>query len=430
MRELLRRVSHNAGVLLSGNLVAAAIGAATIAINARALGPDNFAILAIVQAFVLVCDRFFGFDTWQPFISVASKNGSDVKSDKLSSAFKYSVSYDFVASICGGVFGLSILYFSSEILHLRPEIIPYAAIFVATLFVRISGAPIGILRLEGKFKWQAQLQIIEAISRFVLSIYLSFSNQAIEIYFVCFAILALMRQIAQWVMAVIAWKSSEILPQSINMSVSDVESKNAFANYSFSTWIHSSSNVIRQNADVFVLSAFGFGSSAGYYVIAQRASGLLAKAADAARYSVFPEISVLVGDGKSSSIYTILKKVIPFSIAILIIPPLVTLLISEPMIQLVLGEEYLNVATPLLLLVIAQSIYLAGFAIGPLVQMLVSPSAILKMTIPAFFASMAIMFYMIPLHGINGAGISQIAFNVTWFSIGIILIYGQSMRRE
>ena len=422
MRKFIYKVTQNAGLLFSGNLSAAAIGAAAIAINARALGPKEFAILALLQTFILVCDRFFSFDTWQPFVASISSDKKQLTVGVFTSAIRSSLKFDLISSIIGGLFGLFVVAYFSELLQLTKELVPFALVYVSTLFLRISGAPIGILRFEGKFKWQALLQVYESLLRLAISIHLSVQQANLSSYLIFFACIAVLRQISQWVIAVTAWRRSEILPCTLNWQDASASVSSEFKKFSISTWVHSSSNVIRQNADIFVLSAFGFGGAVGYYAIAQRASGLLARAADAARYSIFPEITKLSGKYSEEQAKLILIKSIPYISIVLIMPFLVALIFSKQLILLILGAEYLPVREPLLLLVVAQSIYLAGFAIGPLVQTIVSPTAILGMTIPAFSISMIVMLCIIPFFGLNGAGISQIIFNAIWFSIGIVLI--------
>jgi O-antigen/teichoic acid export membrane protein len=428
MRSLFNRVAKNAGTLMSGNLAAAAIGAVTLATNARALGPETFGVLALVQALILVSERFFGFETWQPFTRALSGEGIRENPAGFSSAIALTVKYDLAGSLAGGLFGVGVVFLFSGLLRLDASSIPFALVYVSTLFVRFPGVPIGLLRYERRFAWQAKLQVFEALIKLGISLVLIRIDAPLGLYFLCFAAVALAHQFALWFLAGFAWKKSDRLPHSFAWGQHGPGENSSFARYSLATWVHSSSNVVRQNADVFALSLFGFGEAVGLYVIAQRAAALLSKAADAARMSIFPEISVLVGAGQGATAKAILKRSAPYAVAILIVPPTMAWLFGEQLLLLGFGKDFAPAAAPMLLLVIAQSIYLAGFSIGPLVQLLVSPTAVLRMTIPAFLISMAAMLLLVPELGLLGAGFSQVLFNVIWFLTGLWLILRAPVR--
>lgn len=59
--DLFRRLLQNAGWLLSGTVIATALGLGSTVIKARVLGPELFGVLAVIMAYVAIVERVATF---------------------------------------------------------------------------------------------------------------------------------------------------------------------------------------------------------------------------------------------------------------------------------------------------------------------------------------------------------------------------------
>lgn len=419
---LFKRVLSNAAVLFGGNMAASVIGAGALAINARALGPSDFGILAVVQSVVLICERVAGFDTWQPFVRSLRAVDGVVSNGGFTWAIRRTLAYDAGSALLATVSALIVVMLFGAMLGVEDTVMPFAAAYVATLAIRFPGLPTGMLRHERRFAWQAKAQVAESLLRLLVAVLLYKVEADLPAYFVAMLLVSVVHQSILWVLAILAWRRSEKLPKVLTKPTQVPGMAGEFSKFSIGNWVHSTANVFRQNADVILLGALGFAASVGQYAVAQRISGLIARAADAARLSAFPEINDrLAGSGKVSLASTTRKMLLP-GLLVLTLPTGFVWLFGKQAIVLVLGDAYAPAHAPLLILTFAQSIYLAGFAVGPLVQLLVSPVALLKLTLPALLVSLLTAVLLIPEHGLLGAGASQVVFNVIWFGGGILLV--------
>lgn len=420
---MLRRIFSNAAVLFGGNMTASIIGAGALAINARALGPVDFGVLAVVQSVVLICERVSGFDTWQPFVRSMRAVEGRVSEGGFSWAARRTFAFDAGSAVLATIVALTAVLAFGALIGVSQDVVPFAAAYAATLIVRFPGLPTGLLRFERKFAWQAKLQVAESLLRLGVAALLFHQDASLPMYLLAMTCIAVIHQAGLWSLAFHAWQRSDRLPRNLARAAPVHGMAEEFAKYSVGNWVHSTSNVLRQNADVILLGAFGFGASVGQYAVAQRISGLIARAADAARLSAFPEINDRLAGVRSVSMAATIRRMLLPAALVLVLPTAAVWLLGREVVVLVLGDAYAPAHVPLVMLTFAQSIYLAGFAVGPLVQLLVSPIALLRLTLPALIASLLAAVVLIPDYGILGAGASQIIFNVIWFGGGVLLIY-------
>lgn len=105
------RLLKNAGKLLSGEVAASGISLITMAFAARALGPEQFGILALIQAYVVIVDKTINFQSWQALI----KYGSDALTDRDDNSLKGLIKFGFFLDISTSILGAIVAVLGAKI---------------------------------------------------------------------------------------------------------------------------------------------------------------------------------------------------------------------------------------------------------------------------------------------------------------------------
>jgi O-antigen/teichoic acid export membrane protein len=88
-------------------------------------------------------------------------------------------------------------------------------------------------------------------------------------------------------------------------------------------------------------------------------------------------------------------------------------------VQLIGGKQFSEAAAPLLWLALAYGLSAAGFYLRATIVTLIGPLFYLSISILGTFAFVPALYFGIHAFGMAGAGLSQVAFAVVWFSLSV-----------
>ncbi|ASY60067.1 lipopolysaccharide biosynthesis protein [Sinorhizobium sp. CCBAU 05631] len=148
--------------LLTGNALTSLLGLVGFALTARALGPSEYGVLALCFTYTAAIERLVNFQSWQPLI----KFGAESKSaETLASLFKFGLLLDVSAAATGCVIAVALVWAFGPWLGISSEMSGLVTLFCAILPFRISGMPLAVLRLFGKFRTIAYGQVASSVFR-------------------------------------------------------------------------------------------------------------------------------------------------------------------------------------------------------------------------------------------------------------------------
>ncbi|WOS64932.1 lipopolysaccharide biosynthesis protein [Sinorhizobium fredii] len=148
--------------LLTGNALTSLLGLVGFALTARALGPSEYGVLALCFTYTSAIERLVNFQSWQPLIKFGAQSKS---TETLASLFKFGLLLDVCAAATGCVIAVALVWAFGPLLGISPEMSGLVTLFCAILPFQISGMPIAVLRLFGKFRSIAYGQVASSIVR-------------------------------------------------------------------------------------------------------------------------------------------------------------------------------------------------------------------------------------------------------------------------
>ena len=158
LKGRLGNISH----LLTGNALTSLLGLVGFALTARALGPSEYGILALCFTYTSAVERLVNFQSWQPLIKFGAQSKS---TETLASLLKFGLMLDVCAAATGWVIAVALVWAFGPSLGISSEMSGLVILFCAILPFQVSGMPMAVLRLFGKFRTIAYGQVAAGIFR-------------------------------------------------------------------------------------------------------------------------------------------------------------------------------------------------------------------------------------------------------------------------
>lgn len=420
-KDTFSRVRRNVKILLGGNGITVLLGFATLSFNARALGPELLGILALLQAFIGTTSKFFSFDTWQPVLKFGAEARSSNDDSLLRDVLVLGFLYDLAGAVAATLVGFSIVFIGLPSFGIDQQNQVFATIFAATLLFNVTSSVLGLLRLFGKFGLITGIQVTASATGLFAAIALWFFNAPFINYVIAYAMLSAAQSCAFLVGGAALWRRLHI-PTPFAARLRNRTLRQAFLQFSWSTSAMSSINVLRQNADAFVIAALLGPAATGLYKVAIQIASLITRFGDPLQQALFPEIAKLVAKREYGRLRRILVEAFFAGITLLTVFVAFTSIFAEMAVEIVGGVNFSAAAAPLLWLALAYGLSVAGFYIRPTVVTLIGPLYHLKTYLAAIVAFMPALYFSINAFGIAGAGLAQVMFTFVWFMLNSVAL--------
>ena len=150
---------------MSGNVITAGIDLVSLALTARALGPELFGVLVLVQTYARFVDQFVNFQSWQAIIKYGADSLTDKRTGDFRSLVKLGTSLDLGGSLLGTTVAIAMVYWVGRWFEWEDETVRMAAMYSLTILLSLSPTPTAVLRLFDRFNLLAWQRVISAAIR-------------------------------------------------------------------------------------------------------------------------------------------------------------------------------------------------------------------------------------------------------------------------
>jgi O-antigen/teichoic acid export membrane protein len=393
------------------NISAAAIGLASLTFTARALSPDDFGLLMLVQVYILVISQLISFRTWQPLI----KYGSDALANGNKGEFSAALRTAFIVDITTAVVGFFIAWGGSfpigYLLSWEQATYELVAVYCFVILFNVSGHGTAILRIFDRFDLVATHQFTFQLIRFIAIV-------------ICwqqgFGLLAFVN----------AWVLSEVLSYLLLIVLGWIELRKrniglfdqgkfnnfkSFLEFLVSNNLDSSIRMISRQLDVLLVGLFLGQAQAGIYRLAIQLSGFATRFTDPLYNILLPEFSKLVSAQNYSALSSLMKRVTFLAAALFVLGYLLISLFGEPVIGLLFGESYRGVFNVLLIYLLAIGLATVFITIVPFLHAHGMARTCLK---AQTYSTVLYCLALVPLvyfGGLYGAAIAYVLYHIFWF---------------
>jgi O-antigen/teichoic acid export membrane protein len=288
--DLFRRLLQNAGWLLSGTVIATALGLGGTVIKARALGLQLFGVLAVVTAYVAVVERLATFQPWLALIKYGAEALEKKRPDEFMGLVKMSVALDLLGAISGmalailGAFALAGRWgWDSQISHM-------AAVLGVGILLNLSGTPTGILRLLDRFRMFAVQKVLTACLGLGGAVVVYIAGYGIWGFLIVTLVSGIIGNLFLLGAGVVALRQRGLWWH----WRAPVTVWKPFLRFSGWTYATSTLDIPIRQLDILIVSALTSFEVTGIYKMIKQICGLLTEMADPLYQAVYPQFAAMV----------------------------------------------------------------------------------------------------------------------------------------
>ena len=427
--ELINRLVRNAGYLLSGNLVAAALGLVALALIARALGPEQLGLLALIEAYTRVVDRLVRLEPWQALIKYGADALEGDRRDDFRSLLKFGVLIDAGGAACSALLAVAFVAVAGPWLGWGEQTVHMAAVYSVSLLFQLAATPTAVLRLFDRFAVFAGLEVATAAARVVLFAIAFLAGAGLWTFLLLAVALHLARHLT---LALIAWRvlRRQDYGRFLGARVAGIGSR-CPGIWSF-IWSLKASVLIRRSTgdvDTLLIGAFLDTGAVGLYHVAKRFGDATLKVGVPIQQVLYPDIARLWARREIRRLRATVVQIDLITGALAAGVLAIVALNIDLVLGLTVGPDYADAGILVILQLLATTTALFGTALRPALLSMGLQVLLLKIVIVATFGFYATLMVALPMLGVVGASIAHIVLNTLWL-LAACLVFARRIRQE
>ena len=420
----------NIGHLLTGNFLGAGVAIIAMAFAARAIGPAEFGVLALAMALVQAIERILSFQTWQPLI----RYGSGLLEDERQGDFKKLIKTTFILDVCTAVSGwliaITIIIAGRDFFNWSDRSAQSALIYACVLLTNINGTPIGVLRLAGRFREVAYLQLISMSVRLVFSIIGFILGWGLIPFTIIWAGTAMLNALLLLGLGINMLRKDALLDfyKASLKGISDTFE--GFWKFTIGANLYLIARSAPQQLDTLLVGALTSAESAGFYHIAKRFGKLAEQAGQQVQTVIYPDIAKLWSRGLLDQVKKVFLRTEIAMIALCTIGVGLTILIAPLGVRLLVGEAYASANMLVILQICAVSLLLIGTTARSGLLAAGRTNTLLGLSSTSTILFFATAVFLVPNIGPMGANIAHIIHQGFFLISVTFLFYGTIRKME
>lgn len=419
-----KKVLQNAGVLLSGNMLANVFGLLSVSIFSRSVGVAMFGYYVLILTYIEVVDKIFNFQTWQAFIKFATDFRYKNESYHIMMLLKYSFIVDFISLIVATFVALSLSFFAKDFFGIPVEYYPLLFLMCFTILFKTSEISTGIFRLYDRFKLQAKISVYGSAIKLLLFGLIAITSPSFERFIYAIVLVQFITMIMKFHFSRLVLKENNILIKQIVKEKINMTLFKELKIFSFIIYnnFDVSVRMVSRQLDNVILGAIHGAEAVGVYKIAKEVANLISKLTDPIYQAIYPEFAALLAAGQNLEAKQLATKISLYAGGAGLIFYGLFVFFGKWVIGLAFGVEFIDSFEVTLVYFLA--IYIAVISV-PLVPMLFSYGLAKEAFYNQLLATIAYILIIYPLTLLFetiGASIAYIVFYIVWLLLTIKLI--------
>lgn len=408
----LRSVAH----LLTGTTATIGISLLSVGLTARALGPADYGLLAIIITLAQASERLISFQSWQPIVRYGAT--LDLQSDR--SAFRTLIKFGIALDLAGSITAwavASILAIAAHFLFaVSVEHLLLALIFLLSLLFNLNGVSTAVFRLTDRFATIARLQVLNALIRLACIVLAYAASGNLMTFVLIWAGTQALSSLLGFAVAMHALRSLGITKVG-DAALRGIESRFPGiwrfawgANASLSLW------ATAQQVDTLLVGWLADPASAGMFYIAKRVSRVVQQVGSHVEAVVFPDLGRLAAN-RNWPRFT--RTILQTETLLAVFGGACCLfiwLVGAPFLRLSAGEGFAAAAPLLSVQILATTLSISGAASRAGLLALGAQRAVLRTVTACTLVFYSTAVPLILHFGAMGANIAHLLFGVVWLS--------------
>lgn len=424
----LRARIRNIGHLLAGNFLSSTIALVAVALAARALGAEGYGILALTVTYVRAIERLVSFQSWQPMIKYGAALDDRTDRADLKVLLKFGLLLDIGGAAAAWLVALTGAIIATALFGWEQSTLQHVAVYCTVLLFSLSGMPIAVLRLAGRFRITAYGQVVSNICRVALCAVGLATGGGLLFFMAAWMVTQVLSSLILFVAAMRELRRQKVKGL-LRAPLKGVTSRfPGLWKFALSTNLSLSLRSSAQQFDTLLVGALAGPAAAGLYNIAKQLGKMTQSVGANVQAVVYPDVARLWASGAVSAFRRAVVQVEVVLAGFGTLCFLFFLAAAEPLLRLTAGPEFTGAATLVTMQMVAVTLTLAGAAAntGLLAMGLQQRSLAVVMASTITFHLSALV--LIPMFGAMGANLAHILRGLIWLG-GLFLIFRTAIRQ-
>jgi len=419
--DVFRRLFINAGKLLSANAVAAVLGLIATVLTARALGPQNYGILALVLVYELTIGKLVAFEAWQAIIKFGSEALHAGDYTGVRQLMKFGFALDIASAIVGTALAMAlagpVIALLGWDLSVRPLMILYSMLILFSL----NGTPIGVLRLFDRFDLLSYTAVVSAVVRLAGVAWCLLTERGLFGFVLIYLFTGVIGQLYQLFASLWVLKKQNV-SGIVRQPLRGIRRQfPGIVDYVWTTNLTMTVRMLSREADGLFIAGLTTPAALGLFKVAKQFASVLPKFSEPLSQSIYPELARAWAARDRRRFVSLIKRTTLFTAAAAFGGWFAFFLAGRWIIRWTVGPAYQDAYWVTVFYLLAMVIFLCSFALTPSLLAM-------GLTRRSFFANLAatgvyfgLLFPAIGRFGIVGASLAYVGFFGVWS--GIMVFY-------
>ena len=420
----LSRIFRNAGTLLGGHAASAILQIAALALTARALGPERYGALVLVQTWVFVVDRLVNFQSWHVVIryGAVALEKRDVRSFR--SVVKLSLMLDLIGAIAGALIAAGAIAIGARWFGWSDETEKIGIAYSAVILFHLGGMSTGVLRLFDRFGRFAVQTAIAASLRLLLVAWAWWSEADLWMFALAWAAADVAGNVSLFALG---WHAlaREGHPLRDGSAREARAAHPDIVRFAVLTNLETSVRHVFREIDVFIVRAFLDMAAVGQYQLIKQIASVPDRLNNPLYHSSLPVMARLWARQELASIRSHLKRTRTIGIGVAAVLIAGYLAVGRTAIDLLVGDRYAEVFVPGAIALAGTSVWAASFAYSALVQAMGLVQQKLRFTTAVALIAVVLQVVLLPAFGLLGAAVSFAAASVLWIGSAALIVHSR-----
>ena len=417
----LNKVFKNAGILVSGDVIAAVLGFFSFGILARSVGVNNLGIFTVIITYVTLIDMFVNFQSWQALIKYCDK----IKSDKsrFDGLLSFGMFIDLISALVAFFISINLCVFVASFFSWNQETINLIKIFSIGILFNIEGTPTAIFRMTNRFVIFSKKAIIMAALKLVLYIVGWLHSFEIE-YYIYSTLAAQITGNIYFVSKALNYSNLRPLIYLYKKNINAVLYNNPkFLNFILISNIQSTLKLSTSLVDVLLVSKYVGNSAVGLLQVAKQFTKIFTQISSPLYKSIYPEFTSLWNLNKIKEFKFLFFKSIKIMTIFSLVIYVLFVIFGKFVIINYVGQEFVNSYNLMLFYFVGVLISTSSFPLSPAFLAMNLPKIPLITTLFSSLIFITTFFFTYSDLGYLSIGVSFSIMTIFWLLQNSIIFY-------
>lgn len=415
--DVFRHLFLNAGKLLTANGIAAVLGFVAAVLTARALGLENYGILALVGAYQLTVGKLVTFNAWQAIIKFGSEALRANDHQGLRQLIKFGFSLDVGSAVVGTILAIVLSGPVIALLGWDQAVRPLLVLYSVLVLFSLSGTPIGVLRLFDRFDLLSYTVVLSVLVRLVGVAWCLMTGQGLFGFVLVYLITGIAGQLYQ-VFASLWVLHKQSVNNIIRQPLRGIRSRfPGIWDYVWTTNVTMTIRMLSREADGLVIAGLTNPSALALFKIAKQFSRVLPMFSEPLSQSIYPELVRLWAGDQRKQFFSLIKRTTLLTSTMAFSGWLVFIVLGKWIIILTFGPAFQDAYLVTVFYMLAMVVFLCCFALTPSMLAIGLVRKNFVANVAATFAYFGLLFPLVNNLGIIGASLAYIGFFIVWSCI-------------